>query len=301
MMDFSTLQGLTIPEGVVTQIAKDGVVLWALGGPVILEVEKITANTYAAETTYENEEFILFDIYPKTNGTVKVTYGGLTKTITDSSGVEEPNAQQVFFGTFNGVSDSVTTPTSGTLTIEGDCDTFGCGSYIVNSKNATGKCGCITEIKSFGAVEYLPNAAFGSLSSGACTKLTKVIIPKTIKRIGSSFISCTALVDVTLSNGITYIGNDAFMGCGFTHIDIPSSVTYIGDGAFIADNLGSVKILATTPAQLEYSESDDGTKTYNIFFVSDAGLEIIVPKGCGDTYKTAEGWSTYADYIVEAS
>ena len=29
MIDFSTLQGLTIPEGVVTQIAKDGVVLWS--------------------------------------------------------------------------------------------------------------------------------------------------------------------------------------------------------------------------------------------------------------------------------
>lgn len=29
MIDFSTLKGVTIPEGVVTQIAKDGVVLWS--------------------------------------------------------------------------------------------------------------------------------------------------------------------------------------------------------------------------------------------------------------------------------
>ena len=124
-MNFATLKGLTIPEGVVTQITDaSGRVLWMVqsdsGVPVILEVEKITSDTYAGETTYTAEEFILLDIYPKTNGTVSVTYGGLTKTITDTSGAEEPNAQQVFFGTFNGVSDSVTTPASGTLKISGD-------------------------------------------------------------------------------------------------------------------------------------------------------------------------------------
>ena len=105
-IDFSTLQGLTIPEGVVTEIKDDrGRVIWAVSGgdKVILQVAKITSNTYAGETTYENEEFILLDIYPKTNGTVTVTYGGLTKTIKDTSGAAEPNAQQVVFGTFNGV------------------------------------------------------------------------------------------------------------------------------------------------------------------------------------------------------
>jgi hypothetical protein len=29
--------------------------------------------------------------------------------------------------------------------------------------------------------------------------------------------------------------------------------------------------------------------------------EIIVNKGCGEAYKAAEGWTTYADLIVEAS
>ena len=142
MIDFSTLQGLTIPEGVVTQIADAaGNVLWAVQNdkPIILEVEKIVSDTYAAETTYTNESFILLDIYPKSGGTVTVTYGGLAKTITDTSGAEEPNAQQVFFGTFNGVSDSVTTPASGTLTIEGDCRGFAVGQYkqYSNSKTTT--------------------------------------------------------------------------------------------------------------------------------------------------------------------
>ena len=28
---------------------------------------------------------------------------------------------------------------------------------------------------------------------------------------------------------------------------------------------------------------------------------ITVPTGCGNAYKTADGWSTYADKIVEAT
>ena len=125
MIDFTTLQGLTIPEGVVTQITDEsGRVIWAANiatdePPAIFEVAKQTTNSYSGETQYTDNEFILFDIYPKKGGTVNVTYGGLTKTVKDTSGAEEPNAIQVFFGRFNGVSDSVATPASGTLTIEG--------------------------------------------------------------------------------------------------------------------------------------------------------------------------------------
>ena len=131
MIDFSTLQALTVPEGVVTKIEKDGVVLWELpvGGSIVLEVKKITSNTYVGSTTYNGETFILLDIYPRSGGTVTVTYGGLTKTITDDGTAETPNAQQVFFGTFNGVTDEVETPDSGKLTIRGDCYAFGCSTF----------------------------------------------------------------------------------------------------------------------------------------------------------------------------
>lgn len=196
MMNFATLQGLTIPEGVVTQIAKDGVVLWALsGGKIVLEVEKITSDTYAAETTYTGEQFILLYIYPKTNGTVSVTYGGLTKTITDTSGAEEPNAQQVFFGTFYGVSDSVATPASGELTIEGEYYAAGCGKFNV-AKSTTKLCNCVTKILSLGASEQIPMSAYGTAALGACTKITTVTIPKSVKMIASPFVGCTGLTEV---------------------------------------------------------------------------------------------------------
>lgn len=246
MIDFSTLQGLTIPEGAVTQITDaSGRVLWMVSGgdKVILEVEKITSDTYAGETTYTGEQFILLDIYPKTNGTVKVTYGGLTKTITDTSGAEEPNAQQVFFGTFNGVSDSVATPASGELTIEGDYYAFGCGGYSETSKapNASSYGGLI-QVTEWGTLETIPDFAFR-----LCEKMISITIPSSIVTIGDyAFNLCTALTTVT--------------------------------------------VLATTPPTLK------GDSVFDNLTCS-----IIVPKGCGATYKAATYWSEYADRIAEAS
>ena len=253
-------------------------------GNVVLEVEKITADTYANETTYTAEEFILLDIYPKTGGTVKVTYGGLTKTITDTSGAEEPNAQQVFFGTFNGVTDSVATPSSGTLTIEGDYYAFGCGFYAVSNK-VDYTCICVVNILDFGNVEIIPNNAFGSPLVDNPKRLTgEIIIPSTVKSIGDGAFLVTKITSVTISNTVSVIGKVAFNGCSL---------------------LSTVKMLGSVPPKLIGQTDTDGTTSYTNFGVvgSEAfGLtEIIVPLGCGNAYKTATGWATYADYIVEAT
>lgn len=232
-INFATLQGLTIPEGVVTQIADaSGKVLWKLANdkPIILEVEKITSDTYAGETAYTGEQFILLDIYPKKNGTVTVTYGGLTKTITDTSGVENPNAQKVFFGTFNGVSDSVTTPTSGTLIIEGGCSNFACASYQNTSKATSSKyCGCITGVTDWGNIESIMDNAFRE-----CLLLTSINIPNSITTIGSyAFYGCTNLVIESLPNSITNISSNAFYSCTNLSLkSLPSGLKTIGDYAF---------------------------------------------------------------------
>ncbi len=279
-------KGWRIPEGNVVQVTDaSGVVIWKLetSKPVILEVEKITSNTYAGGTTYTGEQFILLDIYPKTNGTVNITYGGLTKTITDTSGVEEPNAQQVFFGTLYGVSDGVTTPASGTLTIEGECRGFGCGNYSKTSKDIVPQyCSCITKIESFGNTELLPEKAFLS-----CTKITSVELPR----------------------GLKTIETNAFMSTGLTNVEIPSSVESIGYCAF-TDGMGdailkTVRMLSTIPPKLVSYTATNGEILYNAFGGVDGENivleQIIIPKGCANTYKTTEGWSIYADYIVEAS
>ena len=233
------------------------------GEPVVLEVEKITSNTYANETTYENEEFILLDIYPKTGGTVNVTYGGLTKTITDTSGAEEPNAQLVFFGVFNGVSDSVVTPSSGTLIIEGDCRSFASGTYVQTSKNLTSYAGCVVEVVDFGKIVEVAKSMLHN-----CDKLTAIRFP----------------------DGVPTIGTNACNDCDILQsVIIPASVTQIGDTSFFScDALTDFIIHATTPPTL------GGT---NVFSTQPT---ITVPKGCAAAYKAADGWSAYANYIVEA-
>lgn len=215
MINFATLQGLSIPEGKVVEI-KDasGRVIWAVesdSDTVIVEVEKTTSNTYLGETEYKDEQFILLDIYPKTNGTVKVTYGGLTKTITDTSGVAEPNAQQVFFGTFGGVSDSVTTPASGILTIEGDYNGFAGGTYTSGDAKFSSPAYYL-HFKQFidlGKVTMIPNNAFNHalIAENTFMKTTTLKIPNATKRIGDlAFATMVNLTNVAISKGVTKIG-----------------------------------------------------------------------------------------------
>lgn len=285
MINFATLQGLTIPEGVVTQIADaSGRVIWALNTatnepPAIFEVTKKVSNTYAGETTYENEEFILLDIYPKKGGTVSVTYGGLTKTITDTSGAEEPNAQQVFFGTFNGVSDSVATPASGRLTIEGAYRGYGASSYTVysNKENQAAWNG-VNYIVDWGHPVYIGMGMFY-----ACEE-TSLVVPE----------------------GVEYIGSGAFGGCeNLASLILPTTLKEIGGNVAFAANTANyvtktVTVLATTPPVW------DGTiyapaNTTGFSIVHNDRDTIVVQKNCGAAYKAANGWSNHADIIREAS
>lgn len=317
-INFAALQGLTIPEGVVTEI-KDasGRVLWSAlpTDRAVLIVAKQTITTYAGETEYPDEQFILLDIYPRKGGKVNVTYGGLTKTITDTSGAEEPNAQQVFFGTFNGVSDSTATPDSGTLTIEGDFAAYGIGSFT-NNKSVPVYCSCVTGIIEWGEkITYIPNDAFYS-----CESMDISFIPKNITKIGDNAFwgwYNLKLSDNFFSHGLTSIGKNAFLAktpadtteagkiVNSIDITIPASVTSIGVDAFagaVIDAYNSVyvnrvTVLATTPPGY-------GDATYSSIFGNGNGsseFSIIVPKGCGEAYKAANGWSEYADNITEAS
>ena len=230
MIDFSTLKSLEIPEGVVTQITDaSGNVLWSAvkAGPIVLEVAKITSNTYASSTTYSNEEFILLSITSKSKDSViKVTYGGLTKTLTFTLGM----TRSVYFGTFNGVSDEVETPASGTVIIEGDCIGVGAGSYNT-AKSTTAYCKCITGIAEWGGITSIGVYAFYDCDSLALTEL-----PSGITSIGNyAFYDCDSLALTELPSGITSIGNYVFYNCiKLALTELPSGITSIGDNAFRA-------------------------------------------------------------------
>ena len=208
-LDNYTVSAITYNGNDTKTLTIDGVVLWNSENPAILDVAKITSATYAGETTYTNESFILLDIYPKAVGSsVRVTYGDLTKELIFTG----TNAQQVFFGTFNGVSDEVATPSSGRLTIEGEYIGFGVGGYRKSSSDKTSTsnhCSCITSIVSLSGIEMLPTYAFS-----LCTSISSATLPNSLASIGqSAFMECTSLSQIRIPNSVTSIGMIAFAGC----------------------------------------------------------------------------------------
>jgi hypothetical protein len=327
----------TIPDGNVVKVTDEsGAVIWQLvtatdEPPAIFEVAKQTATTYAGATKYTDEQFVLFDIFPKKGGTVKITYGGLTKTVKDTSLAEAPNAIQVFFGTFNGVSDSVATPASGRLTIEGAYRGYGIGAYSqYANKVATAYAPCITSVIDFGNPVYIGQKTFNN-----CANFTPTSLPIGITSIGTdTFRNCANLTLTSLPSGVTSIGNYAFYGCtnvGLT--SLPSGVTSLGQYALYGcentksitipasvASLGlrslecyhttgsigdkrcdtSVKMLGTTPPTMEEEAgmfNDSGAFGRNSFYTG----TITVPKGCGNVYKATDVWNHYESKIVEAS
>lgn len=282
MIDFTKLTGIEHDGKGVTQIEdSNGRVLWAFSGDkAILQVEKIISDTYAGETTYTAEEFILLDIYPKPNGTAKVTYGGLTKTITDTSGAERPNAQGVFFGTFNGVSDSVVTPTNGELMIEGDYYAFGCGEFSMSKTLYGSTCACIKSIDSFGPITEIPFGFLGgTLGAGDGYVEQEIKIPDTVLSIGNqAFCKAANVHTLIVGKNVESIG---------------SIVVPLTSNAEI-----TVKMKGETPPKLYTAET--GATSFgqagDSFFV-----RFVVPKGRGDVYRSEESWASYKDYITEES
>ena len=131
----------------------------------------------------------------------------------------------------------------------------------------------------------------GTLHSFAPAGLTEYTIPDSVTTIGNeAFACCYSLTSVTIPDSITTIGDWAFCGCGsLTSVTIPDSVTTIGDDAFsYCSSLTSVYCKAVTPP----------TGGSEMFYDNASGRKIYVPTESVEAYKSAEGWSEYADAIV---
>ena len=138
----------------------------------------------------------------------------------------------------------------------------------------------------------IPNGvtSIGYSAFAYCDNLTSATIPNSVTSIeGGTFRNCSSLTSIDIQNSVTSIGDYAFSYCtGLIGIKIPNSVTSIGERVFRnCLRLSSVYIKATTPPTLG-----------NYVFDSNASdRKIYVPRASLNDYKTAEGWSEYADAI----
>lgn len=147
----------------------------------------------------------------------------------------------------------------------------------------------IIEIKIPNSVTVIDTSCFSS-----CYSLKKIILSNKLTKISSStFYGCLKLTEIVLPETLELIDTNAFNQCtSLSNIIIPSNVTKINLYAFNGCTiLSAVYMKPITPPTL-------GT---GVFTGTSADLQIIVPKGTLDAYKSATNWSAYADKMVEAT
>ena len=132
----------------------------------------------------------------------------------------------------------------------------------------------------------------------SCESLTSIIIPDSVTYIGRGcFQYCYSLASYVLSSSITIIKESLFDACMVLRSAvIPSGITKIEAAAYDRCNqLSEVIVNAVTPPVLV---KDQSTGIYNQFNDNAPGRKIKVPAESLQAYKTATGWSDYADDII---
>ena len=153
-------------------------------------------------------------------------------------------------------------------------------------------CSSLQSINIPESVTFIDNSTFSD-----CSSLQSIDIPESVKTIGNYvFKGCSSLRNIDIPDSVPCIGNEVFKGCSsLQSIDIPESVTYIGESAFYdCSSLQKIYVKSQDCPEL----AKDGSNRYLMFYNNAPSRKIYVPYKVLDTYKKAEGWSTYADNIV---
>ena len=125
-----------------------------------------------------------------------------------------------------------------------------------------------------------------------CTSLRKASFPEFAGTVPTMFNNCTALEEVDFPKATSY-GANCFKGLtALKRLVVPATVKTIGANSLNCgseENKTTFIFEGTTPPTIQSST-----------FIAENIEKIIVPIGCGDVYRNATNWTTFADYIEEA-
>ena len=167
--------------------------------------------------------------------------------------------------------------------------------------------------------------------------VTDLVIPSDVTEIKNyAFDGCSSLTSVTIPDSVTTIGEGAFYGCTgelMVNCNIPSASSYL-DGAFYSSNFSSVTIgdsvttvgsyafydcssltsvtigdSVTSIGDYVFYDCSSLTSVYcktttppaggaSMFYNNVSDRKIYVPMELIEAYKSASGWSQYADAIL---
>jgi hypothetical protein len=136
-------------------------------------------------------------------------------------------------------------------------------------------------------------ALFKGTATATIENITEKDLEGVTEIVDYAFYGCKKLKILELPEGITRIGVAAFNSCYAIKapLVLPSTLTAIGTNAFrYCSNINRIISKAKTPPTLTAA---------NAIQTASALYKIVVPKGCGDAYKTAPYWADYANIIEE--
>ena len=138
----------------------------------------------------------------------------------------------------------------------------------------------------------IPNGvkSIGSYAFAGDLQLSEIVLPQSVETIGNNAFAATGLRSFALPEGVTVTSQYMCYNCQkLTSLTLPTTITNIGYRSFDECNaLVEIHCKATTPPTLEQYAFE---ATVN-------GRKIYVPQGSVEAYKTAEGWSDFADQII---
>lgn len=177
--------------------------------------------------------------------------------------------------------------------------------------SAFSDCSNLKDITIPSTVEYIGEEAFLG-----CTKIKKIEIPSEVLELfARCFAGCTSLEEVIWHEGksgveMRSIYSQVFDGCtNLCKVNIPEGVTDIQSEVFASTAISTL-VLPSTITDIDTYAFNQMPNLQTIFckaprvpYVVGSGIRmqvvtIYVPEGVVENYKSAQGWSNFADVIV---